>query len=106
MKTVLVYYPKELTAAAIMVKRYNKAFQDAPIHEIEERIKECMQHFKEPDFTIGGTMGFIINAMEQEEDIFTNTRKLYLEFYFQATTYAESLGVNTFRTDAVELEIG
>lgn len=106
MKTILVYYPRELTAAAMMVKRYNKTFQDATIREIEERIKECMQHFKASDLTIVGTMGFIINAMEQEDDIFANTRKLHLEFYFQATTYAEALGVNTFHANAVELDLG
>lgn len=103
MKTVLVYNPVELTACAMMVQRYNKAFQDAPLTQIEKSIESCMEHFKQDDTTMTGTMGFLIVALN--EDIEGDVRKILVEFYFHGSTYAHGMGMDVYGAEYVEQEL-
>lgn len=99
MKTILVYNPIELTAVAMMVQRYNKHFKDASLTSIEERIEECLESFKDPEMQYTGTMGFIVTAVDEEVE--DDVRKLHLEFYFHAYTFADAEGIRIGTSELV-----
>lgn len=103
MKTVLVYNPVELAACAMMVQRFNTAFQNAPLAKIEESIERCMEYFKDEETAMTGTMGFLIVATDEyiEDDV----RKVSLEFYFHGNTYAHGMGMDVYDAEYVEKEL-
>lgn len=105
MKTILKYPARELDAIVEMTLAYNEYAREMGPDYVRASIERHVSEFADEELMFTGTMGYMILAIDQDFDQETDTRTVYLEFAFNASTYNTSKGVNNFE-EYVELNLG
>lgn len=89
MKVIVKYDVNELDAITEMVVKFNPHAAEKGALYVKNNIIKSMERFKDDETIYTGTFGYIVIVADEEMPD-ENTKVLYVEFYFQASTYASS----------------